>query len=146
MKHPSTNQGMTLIECMFAMCILAIAMSFLLHSYVCSIAIDKQTQEIQISYRAAHSTMEALQACSTEDIISGGYLSGPRYFDVKGIAGVSPSNRGKIEVVNITNTLDTGYSSGAYLKIIITVEINGIRRARLVGYKWDGGGKVNPSN
>lgn len=137
------QKGMTLIECMFAISVLAVTMTFLLHSYATTLKINKQTQEIELAYHAGEMTLSELQDMTSNDLV--GYLGQIKSFPIEGMINGN-DDRCFVQVENATNSTDTEFKAGVLLKITVTVLLSGKQRAKLVGFKYDGGGKIEPSS
>ena len=143
----SRSSGMTLLEVMLAMVILSLVIVGALEVYMSSVVIDRGTQNSVVGYRACHSMMESLMGLSNSEVVGGGYLSGERRFDVKGIVGVSPLGLGRVLVEDVTSSADGGYGSGVLLRVTVRVVLpDGRVLSELVSLKYDGGGKVAASN
>lgn len=141
------RNGFTLLEVMLAMVILSLVIVGALEVYMSSVVIDRRTQDGVVAYRACHSVMESLMGLSNAEVVGGGYLSGERRFDVKGIVGVSELGLGRIVVEDVTSGSDAGYGSGVLLRITVRVVLSdGVVLSELVSLKYDGGGKVAASN
>lgn len=132
------SQGMSLVEIMLSMSILAMSSTFVIHSYMASVRVDQITEQRVIAHKSAHAAMEKMMGMTTEEIIK---LQTYQTFEVIGI----PKGQGTIDICNATNQNDTeSYASGVMLKIVVKVYSNDKEMAKLTSFKWDGTGKITP--